>query len=99
MKNRQYRADNADKIKECRAKYQLHNADKIKEAKRISYYNHREQILERQKQYQTLRVQCCLCGESVRKYYLTQHDSTKNVKKQCILLNEGLSNTSTNLQQ
>ena len=79
-KKRQYRADNADKVKESRAKYQLNNADKIKDAKKISYYNHREQILERQQQYQTLRVQCCLCGESVRKYYLTQHQSTKKCK-------------------
>jgi len=93
-KRRQYRADNPDKMHEIYLNYKQNHPDKLKETKRNTYEKHREQILEKQKQYQTLRVECCLCGESVRKYYLTQHQSTNKCKKHCVLY-EGLLNTST----
>ena len=64
---KQYRIDNADKIKEYRKQYKIDNPDKIKEQ-------------EKKRKIKNINV-VCECGMEITKFKLKQHQS-RNIHKQ-----------------
>lgn len=70
---KEYRCENADKIREIERNYQKENVDKIKERKAIYYINNLDMINNKKKE----KVCCDICGSFIRKDGLREHQKTK----------------------
>lgn len=88
-----YRAENADKVRETQAKYRAKNTEKRREASlkyysenrdaiharsRENYAQNKEIFAERQKRYNSKRVQCPHCNEEMNCGSLTRHIKRKH---------------------
>ena len=69
---KEYRCENADKIKEIEKNYQTENADKIKERKARYYINNLDIINDKRKE----KVCCDICGSFIRKDGLREHNKS-----------------------
>jgi len=70
-KQKEYRADNSDKIKEKQKEYRAENSDKIKEKNKDYYANNSDKIKDKFKEKIT-----CVCGSITSKGNLSHHIKT-----------------------